>query len=240
MYLIQPFRKKRLRHSHPQNTKDKRLTLVPLAVMATNGPVDIDSLPLPSTLDLPSDYASIDVGLLPQLPPVNISGEVPAQLHDIISSLPPPLPIDEYELEYELEYGPSTTTEPELESSTLADGEIPRFDHDEFNTQQYDFLRRTLSHSRRRYSARFKRPRPKSRPQESSDQSSLDLPGQNREESSLDYPRSPDHPLHQQQRSKALSARRPLASQKIRRVGHSSAYQQRPLVQNASEYSGCG
>lgn len=186
--------------------------------------VDIDVLPLPSSLDLPPS-------LLPDLPSVDISGGA-TQLDDILSSLPlpPQLPIDEYELEY----GPSTINEPQLEAQ-LTDGEIPRFD--EVN-EQYEFLRRTLSHSRRRYSSRFKRPRPKSRPNDATEQSSLDFPGQNRDESSLDSGRSrlrsPDHPLHQQhQRSnKAQSARRP-QGQRIRRVGHSSAYQ--PRANNESE-----
>ena len=181
---------------------------------ATVDPIDIDSLPLPSTLDLPED---LPIGL----PPINGGGggEEPP-IDPINQPLPPlPLPIDEYDLQY----GPTTSTEPQLESSVLADGELPRFD--EVN-EQYEFLRRTLSHSRRRYSARFKRPRPVSRPRENGE-SSLDAPWLSREpeESPLDKPgkiRPPSRSTHQsQQRSKVQSARRPHPHHGTR-AGHAS------------------
>lgn len=173
----------------------------------TFDPVDIASLPLPSSLNLPpSDLDNEEdiniMGLLPELPPVDISGDVPGNLDQIISALPPPIPIDTYSLEY----GPTSSTEPQLEPTHLTeDGEIPRFD--EVN-DQYEFLRKTLSHSRRRYSARFKRPRPTPQRQEdreSDEQSSLDFPGKRRtpnNESNLDSPtgmvRSPAHHIRQQ------------------------------------------
>lgn len=95
---------------------------------------------------------------------------------------------------YDLEYGPVTSTEPELAPMT-DDGELPRFD--EIN-EQYDFLRRTLSHSRTRYSARFKRPHKQqaSSTSEREEQTSLDQPGLRREEetqSSLDSPSRSRH-----------------------------------------------
>lgn len=181
--------------------------------MATTSSLDIDSLPLPSTLDLPIS-----------LPPINGDSEASSSKLDTINQpLPPlPLPIDEYD------YGPSTSTEPQLETSVLADGELPRFD--EVN-QQYEFLRRTLSHSRRRYSARFKRPRPVSRPRENGgEESTLDAPWLSREpeESTLDKPgriRPPPrstHQLHQNQRNKAQSARRPHPPHHGNRTGHAS------------------
>ena len=206
-----------------------------MAVSTANGIeiVDINLLPLPSSLDLPTVKASDqdtsdDNSFLPQLPPVNISGrEYPTNLDEIISSLPPPIPITD------AEYGPSSSTEPQLEPLMTEDGEIPKFD--EMNAH-YEFVRRTLSHSRRRYSARFKRPRPKSNAtQPGEGQSSLDFPGKGREpeESSLDAPnrtRSPpsttQHPLHvqhgQRDRNKAYSARRPPQKEKQQRVGHAS------------------
>ena len=170
----------------------------------TFDPVDIDSLPLPSSLNLQAssydDEGDVNImGLLPDLPPVDISGDAPGNLDQIISALPPPIPIDTYSLEY----GPTSSTEPQLEPLPLTeDGEIPRFD--EVN-DQYEFLRKTLSHSRRRYSARFKRPRPTPQRQEDNDeQSSLDFPGKKRTsniESNLDTPtgmvHSPPHHLHQ-------------------------------------------
>ena len=170
----------------------------------TFDPVDIDALPLPSSLNLPAssydDEGDINImGLLPDLPPVDISGDAPDNLDQIISALPPPIPIDTYSLEY----GPTSSTEPQLEPLPLTeDGEIPRFD--EVN-DQYEFLRKTLSHSRRRYSARFKRPRPTPQRQEDNDeQSSLDFPGKKRTsniESNFDTPtgmvHSPGHHLHQ-------------------------------------------
>ena len=173
----------------------------------TFDPVDIESLPLPSSLNLPSsgldNGGDINImGLLPELPPVDISEDTPGNLDQIISALPPPIPIDTYSLEY----GPTSSTEPQLEPPHLTeDGEIPRFD--EVN-DQYEFLRKTLSHSRRRYSARFKRPRPTPQRQEdgeSDEQSSLDFPGKRRTtniESNLDnhtsMVHSPSHRTHQQ------------------------------------------
>ncbi|XP_003383206.1 PREDICTED: uncharacterized protein LOC100640398 [Amphimedon queenslandica] len=145
-------------------------------------------------------------------------------LDPISQPLPPlTLPIDDYDTQY----GPTTSTEPQLESSVLADGELPRFD--EVN-EQYEFLRRTLSHSRRRYSARFKRPRPVSRPRENGE-SSLDAPWLSREpeESQLDKPgkirpppSSSSRSAHQsQQRNKVQSARRPHPHHGTR-AGHTS------------------
>ena len=155
--------------------------------------ISIDSLPLPSSIEIPSH------GLLPLLSVVN-GGETMDPL--ILNPLPPPVPIDTYDIEY----GPVSTTEPQLDSPRVSPpppplgGEIPNFD--EIN-DQYDFLRRTLSHSRRRYSARFKRPRPRpQRGDNEEEQSSLDMPGQRRD-SNLETPyhirpppSSKEHPLH--------------------------------------------
>ena len=140
----------------------------------------IDNLPLPSTIDLPNH------GLLPSLTtPLEGSSS-------ILNPLPPALPIDDT---YGLQYGSSTPTEPQLDPPTTNnDGELPKFD--EVN-DQYDFLRRTLSHSRRRYSARYKRPRPKSK-HEKEEQTSLDMPGQRRDESPYrinEPPGKNSHPL---------------------------------------------
>ena len=129
----------------------------------------IDNLPLPSTLDLPLSSH----GLLPSLAATTNGGDP-----SVLNPLPPPLPIDPYDVQY----GPTSVTEPQLEAPSTTDGELPKFD--EVN-DQYDFLRRTLSHSRRRYSARYKRPRPKPQARdENEDETSLDIPGQRREEPS--------------------------------------------------------
>ena len=174
--------------------------------------ITIEDLPPPSSLDLPSNTAPLggnDHGQLPHLPSVN-GGNFDRM---VISPLPPPLPIDTYSLQY----GPVSGTEPQLDSprhSPVRDGEIPKFD--EIN-DQYEFLRRTLSHSRRRYSARFKRPR--ARPQsndsernenEDEDQSSLDLPKRRRDpvDRSPARVRSPNsHQLHQHQNPKSHTVR---------------------------------
>ena len=136
----------------------------------------------------------------------------------ILSPLPPMLD------NYELEYGPVSSTEPQLAPVT-DDGELPRFDEID---EQYDFLRRTLSHSRTRYSSRFKRPhpRPQHRPTSSTErergsyaaqrrdeedlQSSLDAPGLSRQNARGNgggvgqvgrcQTFAGDHPLRQQQR----------------------------------------
>ncbi len=137
----------------------------------------IDSLPLPSTLDH---------GILPSL-------SAPFEVDSaILNPLPPPLPIDTHSLQY----GSSSPSEPQLEHpDSNEDGVLPQFD--EVN-DQYDFLRRTLSHSQRRYSARYKRPRPKPQ-KEKEEQSSLDMPGQRREMSPyrVDQPTNKNsHPLN--------------------------------------------
>ena len=120
-------------------------------------------------------------------PPPKTGGTLERMVH---SPLPPLLD------NYDLEYGPVSSTEPELAPLT-DDGELPRFD--EIN-EQYDFLRRTLSHSRTRYSARFKRPHKQQQQQQQQQQSSasgidrqssLDRPGLRRDreqQSSLDSP----------------------------------------------------
>lgn len=142
----------------------------------------IDSLPPPpSSVDFP----------LGQLPPLLSSGDSPSD-SSILNPLPPPmLPLDTYDLQY----GPSSSTEPQLDTPTQ-DGTIPSFDEMD---EQYNFLRRTLSHSRGRYSARYKRPRPKPQsPERNDDQTSLDAPGKKREDTEYRIPapsKSGPHPL---------------------------------------------
>lgn len=141
----------------------------------------IDSLPPPSSIvDFP----------LGQLPPLLPVGDTNGS--SILNPLPPPmLPLDAYESQY----GPSSSTEPQLDTPTQ-DGTLPTFDEMD---DQINYLRRTLSHSRGRYSARFKRPRPRPQSQEVSDeQSSLDVPGKKREDSEYRIPapsKSGPHPL---------------------------------------------
>ena len=130
--------------------------------------------------------------------------------------------------DYELEYGPVSSTEPRLAPAT-EDGELLRFDEID---DQYDFLRRTLSHSRTRYSSRFKRPHPRSRHQSSSTerergsnasqrrheedlQSSLDAHGVSRQgnggavgQVGIYQNFAGDHPLRQQQRKPPKQDRR--------------------------------
>lgn len=112
----------------------------------------------------------------------------------IVSPLPPS---DHFEIGDE-DYGPVSSSEPRLDSPSRSpprDKDGSQFDQLD---DQYDFMRRTLSHSRRRYSARFKRPRPRpattrdreGQRDEDVNQSSLDSPEKQRKsvESSLDMP----------------------------------------------------
>lgn len=185
---------------HPQTTENE----------SNDDPFNISALPLPPPIDdstlsnrdstlsnhdsTPSNCDSIahhkHDSVLPELPPLTIDGlsnKSDGTLNRmIISPLPPPVPIDTYGLEY----GPVSESEPQLDSpppSPRLDGEIPRSGFDGIN-QQYEFLRRTLSHSRTRYSARYKRPRP--RPTSRETESSLDTPGKlgHPDHTSLDAP----------------------------------------------------
>ena len=139
----------------------------------------------------------------------------------IHSPLPPMLD------SYAIEYGPVSSTEPELAPVT-DDGELPRFD--EIN-DQYDFLRRTLSHSRTRYSSRFKRPLPRSHnhPASSTErertsyiaqregddlQSSLDAPGLSRRQ-----PRTSGGSVSQTGRCQTVTGDHPLRRQQRRPPG---------------------
>lgn len=148
----------------------------------------------------------------------------------ILSPLPPMLD------NYELEYGPVSSTEPQLAPAT-DDGELPRFDEID---EQYDFLRRTLSHSRTRYSSRFKRPHPRSqhRPTSSTERergsyvshrrneedllSSLDAPGLSRQGNDGAVGQvgrcqtfAGDHPLRQQQRKPPKQDRRSVPANQL-------------------------
>ena len=147
----------------------------------------------------------------------------------ILSPLPPMFD------DYELEYGPVSSTEPQLAPAT-EDGELPRFDE---IGEQYDFLRRTLSHSRTRYSSRFKRPHPRSHHQSSSTerergsyasqrrreedlQSSLDAPGVSRQGNGGAVGQvgrcqtfAGDHPLRQQQRKPSKQDRRSVPANQL-------------------------
>ena len=116
----------------------------------------------------------------------------------ISSPLPPS---DPFELDDE-DYGPVSSTEPRLASPTRSPSHDVGNPQLEQLSERYEFMRRTLSHSRRRYSARFKRPRPRPAADRDRDddqevddahddaQSSLDLPNKQRRavESSLDHP----------------------------------------------------
>ena len=173
---------------HPQETETKS---------NNSDPFGISALPLPQAIDdatfanQNSTTCNNHDSELPELPPLTTESRSDKTLTRMIASpLPPSVPIDTYSLEY----GPVTESEPQLDSpsnSPKLDGEMPRFDG---LNDHYEFLRRTLSHSRTRYSARFKRPRP--RPT-SDTESSLDAPGKLRrpDQSSLDAPGKARSPL---------------------------------------------
>ena len=176
--------------------------------MATQGDISIiDALPLPSTLDLPEH------GQLPSLPAT--PGDTA-----ILNPLPPPLLFDNYEMQY----GPISPTEPQLDPApNLADGELPKFDGE---NDRYDFLRRTLSHSKRRYSARYKKPRPIPTSSEDGGQSSLDVPGQRRDHSphrvqSPSRDKSSAHPLNKHHTVRGMHAHGDYQHQKVaQKRGH--------------------